>query len=118
MCTTLHEVPTQDRDMADFYFYKDDQEVLNYCTKYLARFNTDARHNYGPPGSAAPRDRIAEAWRFPLIASYGGGAPALTEPGGIAGYNEVTFVYAGADAQSPSSVSVIGPFATLYEPIP
>ena len=25
---------------------KGDQYVLNYCTKYLARDNTDPRHNY------------------------------------------------------------------------
>jgi hypothetical protein len=33
-------------------------------------------------------------------------------------YNEVTFIYAGADAKSPVSVAVIGTFATLYDPIP
>lgn len=104
--------------MADYYYYKDDQDVLNCCAKYLARSNTDPRHKYGPPGSDAPRDRIAEAWRFPIIGTYGGGASAVPAPADFPNYNEVTFVYSGADAQSPVSVSVIGTFATLYDPIP
>ena len=29
--------------MADLYFYKDDQDILNLSSKYLARFNTDSR---------------------------------------------------------------------------
>jgi hypothetical protein len=99
-------------------FFSDDQYVLNYCTKYLARFNTDRRHTYGPPGTDAPRDRIAEAWRFPVVDTYGGAAPAVTDPGQFRNYNSVTFVYAGADNLSPVSVGVIGTFATLHDPIP
>jgi hypothetical protein len=103
------------KTMGDFYFYRDDQDVLNYCSKYLARFNTDSRHTYGLPGVAAPRDLIAEAWRFPIIGTYRSGATAVSAS---QDYNEVMFIYAGADAQSPVSVSVIGTFATLFEPIP
>jgi hypothetical protein len=99
------------------HFFKDDQYVLNYCTKYLNRYNTDRRHTYGPPGIQEPRDQIAEAWRFPIIDSYSGGDPSLTDPKAFSDYNEVTFVYAGADPQSPATVSVIGTFATLYDPI-
>jgi hypothetical protein len=102
--------------MADYYYYKDDQDVLNCCSKYLARFNSDYRHTYGPPGRSAPRDRVAEAWRFPVVGTYGGGATAV--PLDQANdYNDVTFIYAGADSQSPATVSVIGIFATLYSPI-
>ena len=104
--------------MAEYYFYKSDQDVLNYCTKYLARFNTDPRHTYGAPGTSAPRDRIAEAWRFPVIGTYGGGAPAVQSEADFSDYNEVTFIYNGADGQSPATVSVIGTFATLHDPIP
>ena len=104
--------------MPTFFFYKDDQEILNYCTKYLARFNNDPRHSYGPPGTSAPRDRIAEAWRFPVIGAYGGGASGIQSPADFSGYNEVTFIYNGSDPQSPVSVSVIGTFNTLYEPLP
>jgi hypothetical protein len=104
--------------MAAEYFYKDDQYVLNRCTKYLARSNDDRRHSYGSAGVEAPRDRIAEAWRFPMVDTYGGGAPAMADPASFGDYNEVTFIYAGADPQTPASAAVIGTFATLYEPIP
>ena len=53
-----------------------------------------------------------------MIGVYGGGAPALTSPPDFSSYNEVTFIYAGADGQSPVTVSVIGTFDTLYNPIP
>jgi Gluconate 2-dehydrogenase subunit 3 len=104
--------------MAKYFFKKDDQYILNRCTKFLSRYNTDARHSYGAPGEQSPRDRIAEAWRFPVIDTYGGGADAVNDPGQFDDYNEVTFIYPGADTRSPASVSVIGTFATLYEPIP
>lgn len=97
------------------YFYKPDRYVLNRCTKYLARFNTDRRHAYGTQD--APRDRIAEAWRFPIIDAYAGGISALSDPASWSGYNEVTFVYA-ASGNPPSSVGVIGSFAVLHTPIP
>ena len=103
--------------MAELFFYPDDEYVLNHATKYLARFNTDPRHSYGPPGTATPRDRIAEAWRFPIVDTYGGGASGANEPGKFGEYNAVTFLYAGADAQSPTSVGLIGTFATLYQPL-
>src|ERR1700753_1670385 len=100
--------------MTDFSFHSADDYVLNYATKYLARFNTDRRHSYGPTGTGAPRDNIAEAWLFPIIDTYGGGAAALTVAADFSDYNMVTFVYAGADPKSPASVGIIGTFATLY----
>jgi hypothetical protein len=104
--------------MNNSFFYKDEQYLLNYCTKYLARFNTDARHTYSPSGQRASSDRFLEAWRFPLIDSYGGGAPGLNNPTDFNDYNEVTFIYAGTSAFAPGSVGVLGTFATLYDPIP
>jgi hypothetical protein len=104
--------------MANSFFYKDPQYLLNYCTKYLARFNTDARHSYSPTGQPSPSDRILEAWRFPLIDSYGGGAPGISNHDDFGDHNEVTFIYAGANASAPASVGVLGTFATLYDPIP
>jgi hypothetical protein len=103
--------------MSDLSLHFDDGFVLNYATKYLARFNTDRRHTYGPDGDARPRDNIAEAWRFPVIDAYGGGAPGLTDAADFGNYNTVTFIYAGADTKSPASVGLIGTFATLYEPL-
>src|SRR5581483_8020647 len=104
--------------MPGYFYVKDDQYLLNYCAKYLARYNTDRRHAYGPPEVDAPRDRVAEAWRFPIIDTYGGGADAVTDSKTFGDYNDVTFIYAGANATSPANVSVIGTFATLYDPIP
>jgi hypothetical protein len=72
------------------------------CTKFLSRYN----------------DPIAESWRFPVIDTYGGGADVVNDSAQFDDYNEVTFIYAGADSRLPTSVSVIGTFATLYEPIP
>lgn len=103
--------------MTDLSIHLDDDYVLNYATKYLARFNTDRRHTYGPAGTALPRDNIAEAWRFPIIDTYAGGAAGVTSASDFNDYNTVTFVYAGADTKSPVSVGVIGTFATLYEPL-
>ena len=48
---------------------KDSTYVLNHCTKYLARDNSDARHDYGQYETGDPRARISEAWRFPVIDS-------------------------------------------------
>jgi hypothetical protein len=104
--------------MPDPFFYNEDQYIFNRCTKYLARFNTDRRSAYDTSGPEVPRDNIAEAWRFPIVDTYGGGAPAFTQAGDFSGFNQVTFVYVGADNKSPASVSVIGTFATLYDPIP
>ena len=103
--------------MTDLSFHPADEYVLNYATKYLARFNTDRRHSYGGVGVEAPRDNIAEAWRFPVIDTYGGGVVSVTAVADFDNYNTVTFVYAGADRKSPASVGVIGTFATLYEPL-
>jgi hypothetical protein len=103
--------------LANYHFYPDEQYILNYATKYLSRFNTDRRHAYAPAAPEQPRDRIAEPWRFPVVDSYGGGASALSDPGQFADYNMITFVYAGADVQSPAKVEVIGTFGPLYQPI-
>ena len=90
---------------------KDDNAILNYCAKYLARDVTEARHNFGRWSDADVRSHVAESWRFPLVDGYSDGVDFE------AGYalNEVTFVYPDAQAQS---VAVIGTFANLYEPIP
>ena len=37
---------------------EEDQNVLNDCAKYLARNNTDARHNYGQFNANDERGRI------------------------------------------------------------
>jgi hypothetical protein len=93
----------------------DDQYILNHCTRFLTRRNTDARHNFGQYDPADPRARICEAWRFPIIDTYA----AANGHGGEDDYafNRVTFVYRAeaGNAEPPAEVSVTGTFANLYE---
>jgi hypothetical protein len=77
---------------------KDDQDILNLCTKYLNRA--------GDPASTA------EAWRFPVIDVFRGEPLDAADPD-----NEVIFVYKADRGTSPE-IGVIGSFATLYEAVP
>jgi hypothetical protein len=92
----------------------DHQYVLNHCTKYLARENVDARHNFGQFDAQDPRSRICESWRFPLVDSYSDGIDFVKSYAA----NLVTFVYRQASEIPPQNIAVIGTFATLYQPIP
>src|SRR5262249_53417676 len=93
---------------------KDDQYVLNHCTKYLARDTAEPRHNFGQYSPDDVRARLCEPWRFPVIDSYSDGTHFEQ---GYA-FNEVTFVHARPGPSSPQRVSVVGTFASLYDPIP
>ena len=87
---------------------KDDQYILNYCTKPLARADFD---------QISPEDlssHICESWRFPIIDSYSDGVNFEASYG----YNAVTFIYAPQGQSFPQNVAIIGTFANLYEPIP
>ncbi|MDN5753159.1 MAG: gluconate 2-dehydrogenase subunit 3 family protein [Nitrosospira sp.] len=90
-----------------------DQYILNHCTRFLTRRNTDARHNFGQYDPSDPRARICEAWRFPIIDSYAGAADEDSHA-----FNKVTFVYPADVAEAPDQVGVTGTFANLYELIP
>jgi hypothetical protein len=74
---------------------KDTTYVLNHCTKYLARDNSDARHNYGQYEPGDPRAKISEAWRFPIIDSYFDGQDYRASHA----FNIVTFVYVNRDGR-------------------
>ncbi|MET9293916.1 gluconate 2-dehydrogenase subunit 3 family protein [Streptomyces sp. NPDC003077] len=92
---------------------KDDQYILNHCTKYLARESTDPRHDFGqyPPGDG--RAAICEAWRFPVVDAHWDRVSAETSYR----YNDVTFVYDGR--RNPAeSVAVLGTFGPLHAPVP
>lgn len=94
-----------------------DLYVLNHCTKYLARTNTDDRHNYLDRLDAnTPTARIAENWRFPMIDSYRNPESNTLEED--YNFNQVTFVYTVLGDETPESVQIVGTFANLYEPIP
>lgn len=91
----------------------DDQYILNHCTKYLARKNTDGRHNFGQFLPEDARANICEAWRFPIIDSYAG-----TDALDSYAFNKVTFIYqVDVDNKNGPAPAVIGDFNKLYEPI-
>lgn len=92
----------------------DEQYVLNHCTKYLARNNTDSRHNFGHLSNDNSRTNICESWRFPIIDSYSNGIDFPRNHSS----NLVSFVYQNLEDNPPNNVSVIGTFANLFEPIP
>jgi hypothetical protein len=89
---------------------KPDTYVLNHTTKFLARDNTDERHNHGQYSAGDSRGRICEAWRFPIVEGHYN-SDQLSES---LNWNEVTFVYRSTDARN---VRVAGTFARAYEPI-
>lgn len=93
---------------------RDNQYILNHCTKHLARESEDERHNFGqfPPGD--PRGRVCESYHFPIIDSYYDGQDQERSYG----FNEVTFVYCDRTVPAPQQVFLIGTFARLYERIP
>jgi len=94
---------------------KDDQYLLNQCTRYLARDNTDPRHNFDQFAADDPRARILDAWRFPVIDSYRDGVHF--EAGNS--FNEVTFIFADEPlAAAGRKVAVLGTFDLLYNPLP
>ena len=82
---------------------KTSQYIYNNCTKYLARSNNDASHNFGQFSVNAPAANISESWRFPIIDSYSDGQNF--ESG--YGFNEVTFIYVSPETL-PQKISVIG----------
>lgn len=92
---------------------KDDQYVLNHCTRFLARDSVDPRHDFGQYAPGDSRAAICEAWRFPIVDSYYDGQSTELSYA----YNNVTFVRDGR-AIRLQSVSVVGSFGDLYAPIP
>jgi hypothetical protein len=88
---------------------KDDQYVLNHCTRYLARDGDEARHDFGQFEPGDPRARISEAWRYPIVDSYYDGKSMDASYA----FNSVTFVYDGRVTPA-TEVAVTGSFTELY----
>jgi len=99
-------------------FPVDAQYTLNYCTKYLARYNPEARHAFTPADQGTVAGTICEAWRFPMIDTYAGGSGDITDPALFSSYNQVTFVFRELATKPATSVGVIGTFNNLYSVIP
>jgi hypothetical protein len=93
---------------------KDDVSVLNVCAKYLAREDDGPRHNFGQFDPGDPRGRVCEGWRFPILDTYSDGRDQVASYA----FNEVTFVYGLPWLPSPTSVAVVGTFASLHEATP
>lgn len=92
---------------------RDDQYVLNHCTRYLARDVVDDRHSFGQYEPGDPRAAVCEAWRFPIIdAHFDGQSVEMSY-----GYNDVTFVHDGRSTAA-QDVAVVGTFADLFDPVP
>lgn len=88
---------------------KDDQYVLNHCTRFLARDGEERRHDFGQYDADDPRARVCEAWRYPLVDSFFDGESVQASYG----FNAVTFVYDGR-ARPAEDVAVTGTFAELH----
>jgi hypothetical protein len=76
---------------------RDEQYVLNHCTRFLAR----------------DRGAVAEAFHFPVVDTHWNGRSAEESYG----FNDVTFLYDGR-AQPAGEVRVVGSFGELYAPVP
>ncbi|MGH3900850.1 MAG: hypothetical protein ACRDTA_21925 [Pseudonocardiaceae bacterium] len=85
--------------MAAVLVAKDDQYVLNHCTRFLARDSTDSRHNFGQHEPEDPRAVVCEAWRLPVVDSHHDGVSVESSYA----YNDVSFVYDGRGSP-PDSV--------------
>jgi hypothetical protein len=89
--------------------------ILSNCAKFLAREFQNARHNDGQFPEGDYRSFIAEVWRFPIVDSWADGTHFVDDYS----LNSVTFIYPiPPNAPVPQSVSVIGTFGTLFEPVP
>ena len=92
---------------------KDDQYVLNHCTRFLARDADERRHDFGQYEADDPRAKVCEAWRYPIVDSYYDGESAERSYG----FNAVTFVHDGRAAPA-GDVAVTGTFSELHDVTP
>ena len=93
-----------------------DTYVLNFCVKHLSRLSLESRHSSSGTieDASSVRASILEAWQFPIVDQFRDPSKSAEEN---AQYNLVTLVYYNPVSQIPQSVSVIGSFHKLYEPL-
>lgn len=92
---------------------KDEQYIVNHCTKYLARDNTDERHNVFGIYDGQERAHLADAWRFPIVDNHD------SKETNDYDWNDVTFIWVkSGDIATPQKVELITTCHTLFEPIP
>jgi hypothetical protein len=86
---------------------QNDEQILNYCTKYLAR---GAKFfNDSTTAESFNLTTVAEDWRFPLVLS------AVDDDGVTGTINKVIFVWQSKPGETVNSISVVGSFAPLYQ---
>jgi len=86
---------------------KSSEEVLNLCTKYLARGAKLFQNQFSK--DASNLTVISENWRFPVV------QPTLNDRGQVSAVNEVIFIYKGTP---DDQVEITGSFAPLYQSFP
>ena len=92
--------------------------VLNHCTRYLARDNTDARHAYFGLEADPRRAALSEAWRFPIIDAHSPATADESRSLAYADFNDVTFVYTeDRDGPEAKSVELVASMGSLASPI-
>jgi hypothetical protein len=97
---------------------KDPEYILNHCTKFLARDNTDGRHSYFGAQDGQLRASVSESWRFPIVDAHDGEDAGAAEEDRSYEWNDVTFVFAGQrDGPTPNEVRLISTCHTLYDPV-
>jgi len=85
------------------------EDILNQCTRHLARGKVCFRDSAGVPQDNL--STVCENWRFPLI-------QPVTDSNGHTGIlNEVTFVYFTGPDRPAGKVEVVGCFGPMYQPI-
>src|SRR3712207_1357400 len=90
---------------------KEPDYVLNHCTKYLARDNTDIRHSYFGLFDTERRSRISEPWRSPVIDAHDG------PPDDRFDFNDVALVYAlRAEEATAESIGRLAAWRGLHRP--
>lgn len=92
---------------------RDDQYVINHCSRYLARDVQERRHDFGQYAPDDTRATVCEAWRLPVVDSHYDGRSVEDSYR----FNDVTFVYDGRHAP-PGDVGVVGTFGELYAHVP
>jgi hypothetical protein len=86
---------------------QNDDQILNYCTKYLSRGAKLFNDSISP--DSFNLSTVSEDWRFPIVLS-------TTDDNGLtAKMNEVLFVWFSKPGEVLNSIEVVGSFAPLYQ---
>lgn len=89
---------------------QNDEQILNYCAKYLARGAKLFNDAVAPDSFNLAT--VSENWRFPLVLSQ------TDEKGETGKLNKVIFIWHTKPGENISSIAVVGSFAPLYQSFP